>query len=144
MAALGVRGVAVEAPADGGFELAGTSDAMVVRTSSEKTSGLEAATADVTRLRLGLEGSWRGLAFGGHELTPSLEVGIRRDGGDAETGFGADIGAGLAWSHAKSRRLGRGQRARAADPRGGRLPRAGNRRIVLLEPAAGARTGGRR
>ena len=102
MAALGVRGVAVEAPADGGFELAGTSDAMVVRTSSEKTSGLEAATADVTRLRLGLEGSWRGLAFGGHELTPSLEVGIRRDGGDAETGFGADIGAGLAWSHAKS------------------------------------------
>ena len=102
MVVVGVRGVAVEAPADGGFELAGTSDAMVVRTSSEKTDGLEAATADATRLRLGLEGSWRGLAFGGHELTPSLEVGIRHDGGDAETGFGADIGAGLAWSHAKS------------------------------------------
>ena len=44
MAALGVRGVAIEAPSDGGFELAGTSDAMVVRTSSEKTSGLAAAT----------------------------------------------------------------------------------------------------
>ena len=102
MAALGVRGVAVEAPSDGGFELAGTSDAMVVRTSSEKTSRLEAATAGVTRVRLGLEGSWRGLAFGGHELTPSLEVGIRHDDGDAETGFGADIGPGLAWSHAKS------------------------------------------
>ena len=102
MAALGVRGVAVEAPSEGGFELAGTSDAMVVRTSSEKTSGLEAATAEVTRVRLGLEGSWRGLAFGGHELTPSLEVGIRHDDGDAETGFGADIGPGLAWSHAKS------------------------------------------
>ena len=102
MAALGVRGVAVEAPSEGGFELAGTSDAMVVRTSSEKTSGLEAATAGVTRVRLGLEGSWRGLAFGGHELTPSLEVGIRHDDGDAETGFGADIGPGLAWSHAKS------------------------------------------
>ena len=102
MAALGVRGVAVESPSEGGFELAGTSDAMVVRTSSEKTSGLEAATAGVTRVRLGLEGSWRGLAFGGHELTPSLEVGIRHDDGDAETGFGADIGPGLAWSHAKS------------------------------------------
>ena len=102
MAALGLRGVAVEAPAEGGFELAGTSDAMVVRTSSEKTSGLAAATGDVTRLRLGLEGVWRGLAFGGHELEPSLEVGIRHDGGDAETGFGADIGAGLAWSHANS------------------------------------------
>ena len=102
MAALGLRGVAVEAPAEGGFELAGTSDAMVVRTSSEKTSGLAAATGDVTRLRLGLEGVWRGLAFGGHELEPSLEVGIRHDGGDAETGFGVDIGAGLAWSHANS------------------------------------------
>ena len=31
-------------------------------------------------------------------LTPSLEVGLRHDGGDAETGFGADIGAGLALS----------------------------------------------
>ena len=102
MASLGVRGVAIEAPSDGGFELAGTSDAMVVRTSSEKTSGLAAATGDVTRLRLGLEGVWRGLAFGGHELEPSLEVGIRHDGGDAETGFGVDIGAGLAWSHANS------------------------------------------
>ena len=28
-------------------------------------------------------------------LTPSLELGVRHDGGDAETGFGADIGAGL-------------------------------------------------
>ena len=102
MAAAGVRGVAVEAPADGGFELAVTSDAMAVRTASEKVAGLVAATADVTLLRLGLEGSWRGLAAGGGELTPRLEVGLRLDGGDAETGFGADIGGGLAWSHAKS------------------------------------------
>ena len=31
-------------------------------------------------------------------LTPSVELGVRRDGGDAETGYGADIGAGLSWS----------------------------------------------
>ena len=99
MAAVGVRGVAVEAPAEGGFELAVTSDAMAVRTSSEKTEGLAAATADATRLRLGLEGSWRGLALGGGALTPRLEIGLRLDGGDAETGFGADIGGGLAWAH---------------------------------------------
>ena len=102
MAAAGVRGVAVEASAEGGFELAVTSDAMAVRTSSEKTAGLAAAEAEVTRLRLGLEGSWRGIEAGGGELTPRLEVGVRHDGGDAETGFGADIGGGLAWSHAKS------------------------------------------
>ena len=31
-------------------------------------------------------------------LTPSLEVGVRHDGGDAETGFGLDLGIGLALS----------------------------------------------
>jgi len=58
-----VRGVALEAPAEGGIELAVTSDAVAVRTSCGKTPGLAAATAHVTRLRLGLEGSWRGLAL---------------------------------------------------------------------------------
>ena len=28
-------------------------------------------------------------------LTPSVEVGLRQDGGDAETGIGMDIGTGL-------------------------------------------------
>ena len=52
----------------------------------------------MTRLRLGLEGTWRGLAVGTGTLAPRLEVGVRHDGGDAETGFGLDVGAGLAWS----------------------------------------------
>ena len=73
-----------------------------MRTSSEKAAGLAAAEAEVTRLRLGFEGSWRGLALGGGELTPRLEVGVRHDGGDAETGFGLDLGGGLAWSHPES------------------------------------------
>ena len=110
MGAVGVRGVAVEAPAEGGVELAVTSDAMAVRTSSEAVSGnaetgaskLAAADAEVTRLRLGLEGTWRGLAAGGGELVPRLEVGLRHDGGDAETGFGLDLGGGLSWSHPES------------------------------------------
>ena len=102
MGAVGVRGVAVEAPAEGGVELAVTSDAMAVRTASEKAAGLMAADADVTRLRLGLEGTWRGLSAGGGELAPRLEVGLRHDGGDAETGFGLDLGGGLSWSHPES------------------------------------------
>ena len=102
MGAVGVRGVAVEAPAEGGVELSITSDAMAVRTASEKTAGLAAAEADVTRLRLGLEGTWRGLAAGGGELVPRLEAGLRHDGGDAETGFGLDLGGGLSWSHPAS------------------------------------------
>ena len=98
MAALGGRGVVAEAPAGGGLELSVTSDALVVRTTSEAVRGsggsLAASEADVTRLRLGLEGTWRGLGT----LAPTLEVGARHDGGNAETGFGADIGARLLWA----------------------------------------------
>ena len=102
MAAVGGRSVLFEAPAEGGLELAATSDAMVVQTSSDEVrssaGNLAASEAEVTRLRLGLEGTWR-LAPGGEAgLTPSFEIGLRQDGGDAGTGFGADIGAGLAWS----------------------------------------------
>ena len=98
MAAAGLRGVAVQAGPEGGFELAVKTDAMAVRTSSEKTRGLEAAEADVTRLRLGLEGTWVGATLGSGALVPTIEVGVRHDGGDAETGFGLDLGGGLAWS----------------------------------------------
>ena len=102
MGAVGMRGVMFEAPAEGGPELAVKSDAMIVRTSSEKAADLAAAEADVTRLRLGLEGTWRGIEAGGGALTPRMEIGVRHDGGDAETGFGLDAGGGVAWSHPAS------------------------------------------
>ena len=98
MAVVGLRGVAMKAPESGGPELAVKSDAMVVRTTSDAVQGLEAATAEVTRLRLGLEGSWRVVSGGGGEFMPRLGMGVRHDGGDAETGFGVDIDGGLAWS----------------------------------------------
>ncbi len=97
MGAVGLRGVAVEAPAEGGFELAVKNDAMAVRTTSEKVAGMESAEADVTRLRLGLEGTYRGLTLGTGTLAPTAEIALRHDGGDAETGFGVDLGGGLAW-----------------------------------------------
>ena len=46
-----------------------------------------------------LPDSWRGLgAQGGGSFVPSFEIGLRHDGSDAETGFGADIGAGVVWT----------------------------------------------
>ena len=94
--------MAVAAPADGGFELAGKSDALVMRVTSGETGELEATDSKVTRLRLGLEGAWRGLKAGGSDLSSGVEIGVRHDGGDAETGFGLDLGGGLAWSHPAS------------------------------------------
>ena len=105
MAAVGLRGVLVKAPDDGGPELAVKTDALGVRTASEAVRGsgdtggnLAPAQGDVTRLRLGLEGTWRGLAVGTGTLEPRLEVGVRHEDGDAETGYGLDLGGGLAWS----------------------------------------------
>ena len=98
MAAAGLRGVLVQAADTGGLELAVKSDALGVQTSTAKADGLTAADADVTRLRLGIEGSLPSRFEGGASLVPSVEIGVRRDGGDAETGFGIDIGGGLSWS----------------------------------------------
>ena len=98
MASAGLRGDVIAPPKTGsGPALAATSDALLARTSSDRTHELAASDSDVTRLRLGLEGSWRIATEGGGHLTPKLEVGARQDGGDAETGAGLEVGGGLAW-----------------------------------------------
>ena len=98
-AAGGVRGTLVDG-GDDGITIKGKSDAMVVQTNSERGRGtdggnLEAARATVLRLRLGVEGERTFTIAENTLLTPSLEVGIRRDAGDAETGYGVELGGGL-------------------------------------------------
>ncbi len=115
MAAVGLRGLALDG-GDDGVSLAVKTDAMTVHTASDAVSGaggnLAAAEAEVTRLRLGLEGSRPFRLGDGSVLTPSVEIAMRHDGGDAETGFGAEIGAGIAWLDAE-RGLGAELRGRA-------------------------------
>ncbi len=104
MAATGMQGDLLPPPAQGtGPALAVISDALWARTTSEQTAELAASDSAVTRLRLGLRGSWR-LALDedagpgtGASLTPKLEIGARHDGGDAETGFGVELGGGVVW-----------------------------------------------
>ena len=94
MGAVGARGTLL-APADaGGFELAVRTDALLVRTTSDATEGMAASQSDASRLRLILDGS-RSFEAGGGTLTPRLEAGLRHDGGDAETGTGVEVGAGV-------------------------------------------------
>ena len=105
MAAAGLRGTILDGGADG-LTLIGKIDAMAVQTASGRGRGtdggnLEPARATVTRLRLGVEASRPVGLGGGAALTPSLEIGVRHDGGDAETGFGLDLGGGLALSDPK-------------------------------------------
>ena len=106
MGALGLRAALVpvtESGAAGDVGLALTSDALWVRTESnaaESSTGgnLEAASGEVSRLRLGLEGSRAFAAGPGATLTPTLELGLRLDGGDAETGTGVEAGFGLQYA----------------------------------------------
>ena len=99
MAAAGTRSVLVPAAEAGDLELALRADAMLVRMRSDAATGeagnLAATDSDASRLRVVLEGA-QSVALGdGRTLTPSLEAGLRHDGGDAETGTGIEIGGGL-------------------------------------------------
>ncbi len=98
LAALGARGRLVEPAAGSGFSLAIETDAYWVRTSSAAATGLAETQADSTRIRLGLDGSYRLALDGGGALEPTVAIGVRHDGGHAETGYGMDLGGGLAWS----------------------------------------------
>ena len=102
MAATGLRGTIVDG-GDEGLTLAGETDAMMVRTSTDAVSGSEtgnlaATEAEAIRLRLGLEGTRPVRLSDGSVLTPAFEFGLRHDDGDAETGFGAEFGARLNWT----------------------------------------------
>ena len=95
MAAGGMRGEVLGGGERGGFGLAVESDALIARTGSEGIAGLLGTAATVSRLRVGLEGSYALALDGGGTLAPTLEMGLRHDGGDAETGFGVELGGGL-------------------------------------------------
>ena len=105
MAAAGTRGELVAGGA-GGVALAFKADALWVGTATDGVDGpagrLAATAAAVTRFRTGLEGSRAYTVAGRLSLRPSVEVGLRHDGGDAETGAGMDVGAGLIVSDASS------------------------------------------
>ncbi|MDE0309412.1 MAG: hypothetical protein OXI60_06220 [Acidiferrobacterales bacterium] len=99
MAAAGLRGEVIEPQAHGsGPALAVTSDGLWTRTVSDRTNRLAASDSEVTRLRFGLEGSYRTELEAGSRIETKLEAGVRHDGGDAETGFGIELGGGIAWS----------------------------------------------
>ena len=103
LAALGVRGDLVRPAEAGGFALALKADAFWVRTESDSVSTPEAgnlagARADASRLRAMLDGSRTFALADGATLAPSVTLGFRHDGGDAETGTGFELGAGVGYA----------------------------------------------
>ena len=83
----------------GRIDLAMKADAFLVQMQSDEREFLPGVAAQTSRVRLVLEGS-RNFSFAnGSSLTGSLELGGLADAGDAETGAGAELGAGFAYMH---------------------------------------------
>ena len=101
MGAVGIRGRLLEpSQTQGGLQLALRSDVLWVQMDTAATAGMVATEAEVSRLRLVLEGSRPVVLAAGGSLVPSLEVGLRHDGGDAETGSGLEVGGRLGYTSA--------------------------------------------
>ena len=98
MIALGAHGDILSAREPGDLTLALRVNSFWVRTTSdtvhESDGGLLDSEADVSRLQFLAEGSWD-LVMDSGTLVPSLELGVRLDGGDAETGTGVEVGTGF-------------------------------------------------
>ena len=102
LAAVGGRGALLEADEAGGIDLALKADAFYVETESEAVSNEGSTTGVASRVRVALEGS-RAFDLGeGAVLTPALELGLRHDGGDAETGTGVELGGRIRYADAGS------------------------------------------
>ena len=115
MAGGGARGVVLQRTGPEGPQLSIAGEAVFVSASSDDGPGFKGADAETSLLRVGLDGSWAQILAGGATLTPSVDIGLRRDGGDAETGFGVEVGGGIAWTDsAKGLSLGLNARALVA------------------------------
>ena len=97
MGAVGFKGKVLDGTGASKLAMNLKFDAMWVGTKSERTSDMVATQGDVTRLRVILEGERAFDMGGGATFTPSAEIGLRHDGGDAETGTGLEVGAGVSY-----------------------------------------------
>ncbi len=103
LVAMGGRGDLLTPEQAGGFALALKADAFWVGTKSDRVAASEfgslaGARGESSRVRAVLDGSRRFSFASGAALTPSLELGVRHDSGDAETGTGLEVGAGLGYA----------------------------------------------
>ena len=98
MAAAGVNGPLVASDqlmAGGTTNLRVKGETAFTRAALEGSETLEGMTLNASRHRLMLEGSHVQDLASGSTFTPSIEIGLRNDGGDGETGTSVEAGGGL-------------------------------------------------
>ena len=99
---------------------------------------IDALSLDTSRLRLSLEGGHERRLAGGGSLTPSVELGVRHDGGDGVTGSGVELGGELRYRDPATGLIVSG-RGRWLAAHSGGLGEWGIGGLVRLDPGAGKR-----
>ena len=97
MVAVGMDGLLLDGGSEG-ITLSTTADVLTLKTTSAEVDGLESSEGSLSRRRVGLEAVRPFPFVNGASLLPTMALGIRHDSGDAESGFGMDLGAGIRWS----------------------------------------------
>ncbi len=102
MAAAGLRGTLLtsdELIAGGTTRLQARGDAAFTEAEIDGSGTIAAATIEAGRQRLMVEGSHTRQLASGATVTPSVEIGMRNDVGDGETGNGVEVGGGLRYAN---------------------------------------------
>ena len=95
LGAIGIKGRMVDGSGPSGIALNVKSDVMWVQMKNADTPEMLGSKADATRVRLVLQGERVFETERGAKFVPNAEIGIRHDSGDAETGTGIELGAGV-------------------------------------------------
>ena len=138
MVAVGLSGPLLssdEMIAGGRTSLRAKGEAALTRAELDGSGSLEGMTLDVSRQRLMLEGSHVRRLASGATLAPSIEIGMRNDGGDGETGNGIEAGGGLRYGDEASGLTVAG-RARTLLTHSGDHEEWGVSGVVRLDPGA--------
>ena len=96
MAAVGLDGVLLDGGSEG-ITLTTTADVLTLKTTSAEVDGLDSSEGNLSRRRVGLEAVRPFPLSNGASLLPSMALAIRHDSGDAEAGYGMDLGAAIRW-----------------------------------------------
>ena len=95
MGAVGAKGPILSQSEGNRMDMTLQTDGMYVRTDSDSTEGMKGAETEVTRLRLMIDSSRSFKTGQGGAFTPSFQMGVRHDGGDAEEGVGLEAGVAV-------------------------------------------------
>ena len=138
MAAAGVSGPLVASDgliAGGTTSLRLKGETAFTRAELDGSEALESMTLNANRHRLMLEGSHVQDLASGATLTPSIEIGVRNDGGDGETGTSVEAGGGLYYAD-QATGLTVGARARTLLTHSGDYEEWGVSGLLRLDPGA--------